>query len=71
MPIKNWGIILNQFLTIFEKGFNFNKAKPSIFKLYTLCVIMSYQTDNTFVSSTISPLEVVNWFSCSLVLYQP
>lgn len=31
MPIHNWGLILNQFLNIFEKMFNLNKIKPQYF----------------------------------------
>lgn len=36
MPILNWGIILNQFLAIFEKGSEFKrKSEPSIFYLHS------------------------------------
>ena len=36
MPIHNWGLILNHFLTIFEKWFSFKKSQILIFYTYVL-----------------------------------
>ena len=35
MPIRNWGIILNQFLATFKTGLNYKKFNPVIFSLQT------------------------------------
>lgn len=43
-PIRNWGIILNQFLIIFEERVNYKKTEPSNFYTYTLYGIVSTLT---------------------------
>jgi len=43
MPIHNWGLILNQLLTIFKKWFSFKKSIILIFYTYVLYGIVVKQ----------------------------